>query len=128
MEDKQIASKLLSLLATQSDGDVQPMTPNRARDRALALTELYEMFNAKHTFQPGMLIKWKPGLRNKKKPMYEEPCIVVEVLGSPVVGTTDESGSAYFREPLDIIAGFIEDDGGFVAFHFDSRRFMPFSA
>ena len=127
MEDKQLASKLLSLIASQSDVETQPMTPKRAKERAATLTELFELFSTTSKFQPGMLVKWKPGLSNKKKPAYEEPCIVIEMLDPPVLGSTDESGSAYFREPLDLVAAFLDDDGDFVVFHFDSRRFMPVS-
>jgi len=75
-----------------------------------------------------MLVEWKPGLQNKKKPRYGEPGIVVEVLGVPIHGETDESGSAYFREPLDLIVGFIEESGDFVVFHYDQRRFKPYQA
>jgi hypothetical protein len=75
-----------------------------------------------------MLIKWKAGLKNKKKPRYEEPGIVVAVLDKPIYGKTDESGSSYFQEPLDVLVGFIDDDTDFVVFHFDSRRFMPYGS
>jgi len=37
----------------------------------------------------------------------------------------NDSGSPYFREPLDIVLGFLNGDGDFITYHFDSRRFAP---
>lgn len=119
-------SQLLKALLSEEQQESRPMNKLLARERSVVLRELFDTFTAKHTFEPGMLIQWKPNLRNKKKPNYDEPCIVIELLSEPVFGKTDESGSSYFREPLDMIAGFLDDDGDFVVFHFDSRRFMPF--
>ncbi|MDK9723513.1 MAG: hypothetical protein OEL88_01400 [Sterolibacteriaceae bacterium MAG5] len=120
-------SKLIkALLAEELGSQKPPMDKSEAKAQAGKLKELYDAFSTRHVFAEGSLIQWKPGLRNKKKPQYNEPCIVIRVLGEPIYGKTDESGSAYFREPLDLIAGFIDDDDDFVVFHFDSRRFMPF--
>src|SRR3546814_18199340 len=56
--------------------------------------------------RPGMLVQWKPNLKNRKSPEYGKPAIVIEMLSPPVIDGTFESGSTYFREPLDIIIGF----------------------
>lgn len=120
-------SKLIkALLAEEIQSRMPPMEISEAKEQAERLRDLYASFSKAHTFSKGALVQWKPGLRNKKKPQYNEPCIVIDVLAEPIYGKTDESGSAYFREPLDLIAGFIDDDGDFVVFHFDRRRFMPF--
>jgi len=116
-EIKEILALDERLSSQLSEADLQ-LHKKRLRDALAALSE-------RNVFTPGTLVQWKPGLRNKKKPRYGEPAIVVEVLAQPVFGKTDESGSAYFREPLDLVAGFIDTDGDFVVFHFDSRRFMP---
>ena len=76
-----------------------------------------------HNFQPGQIVRWKAGMKNKKRPAYGEPAIVVEALTSPVFDPEQEAGSAYFREPLDIILGVIDVDGDFSLWHFDSKRF-----
>jgi hypothetical protein len=94
---------------------------------AAKLQERLEQFQNKAAFRPGMLVEWKPRLRNKNRPAYGEPAVVVEVLSQPVTGQTDESGSPYFREPLDIIAAIIDpNDDRFDLYYFDSRRFQPF--
>ena len=47
----------------------------------------------------------------------------------PLLDSEQESGSTYYREPLDLVLGVIWDKdpgrGDFVTFHFDSRRFQP---
>ncbi|TVQ85703.1 MAG: hypothetical protein EA400_14890 [Chromatiaceae bacterium] len=64
-------------------------------------------------------------------PLPGEPAVVVSVLESPVPDNEQESGSTYFREPLDLVLGVIWDKephrGDFVLFHFDSRRFLPWA-
>lgn len=74
----------------------------------------------------GQLVQWKEGLRNKRRPRYGEPAVLVEFLKSPVFDEENGSGSAYFHEPLDVVLGFLDDDGDFVLFHYDKRRFKPF--
>jgi hypothetical protein len=92
------------------------------RDRFAALTP-------PHDFSPGDLVTWKPGLKNRRIPRYGEPAVVVSVLDSPISDTDPESGSTYFREPLNLVLGVIWDGergrGDFVTFHFDGRRFQP---
>ena len=81
-----------------------------------------------HTFAKGQLVRWKKGLKNKRTPAYGEPVIVVEVLPQPVFDTdAKNSGSPYFREPLTIVAGEIDGDGDFLVFHYDGRRFEPYT-
>ncbi len=93
------------------------------------LIEFYQTLTngAEKELKPGMLAKWKPGMRNKKLPEYGSACIVVERI-DVVFDKVDESGRPYFREPLDIVMGMTDVDGDMVLFHYDSRRFMPFNA
>jgi len=87
------------------------------------LRERLESFTRREFFQPGDVVQWKVGLKNKRLPKSDQFGVVVETLPSPI--TDDEKGSSgsYFLEPLDIKIGLIDDDGDFVIFHFDSRRF-----
>ena len=75
--------------------------------------------------RPGMLVQWKPGMKNRKTPEYGMPMIVVQVLEQPIIDTSFDSGSVYFRERLDIILGFLDADDDFCMIHYDSRRFEP---
>jgi hypothetical protein len=91
------------------------------------LRERFAVLNAKHQFAPGDLVTWKAGLKNRRVPRYGEPAVVVSVLDAPVLDSEQESGSTYFRDPLDLVLGVIWDRdpgrGDFVTFHFDGRRF-----
>ncbi|KAH3743134.1 hypothetical protein Pelo_15464 [Pelomyxa schiedti] len=73
--------------------------------------------------KPGHLVKWKPTLKNKKKPEQDELAIVVSVLDTPVYDNATGSGSPYFMEPLDLRVAMLDNDGDWMIFHFDKRRF-----
>ncbi|MEG7522392.1 MAG: hypothetical protein M3H12_04740 [Chromatiales bacterium] len=83
------------------------------------LVALNEKMNEPHVFVLGEVLEWKPGLKNKRS---DGPFVVCEVLDPPITSTTTEPGSAYFREPLDIVLGHVDSDQDFVLFHYDSRR------
>jgi hypothetical protein len=88
----------------------------------------YRLFNngEEKSLRAGMLAVWKEGMKNRKTPDYGAPMIVVDVLSPAVIDTTFDSGSVYFRERLDLVLGFVEEDGEFTTLHYDSRRFEPF--
>ena len=47
----------------------------------------------------------------------------MEVLETTIYDDEQRAGSTYFREPLDIVIGLLDDeDGDFITFYFDSRR------
>lgn len=74
----------------------------------------------------GQLVKWKSELKNKKWPKENQPAIVMEVLEPAIIQDHLDSGSPYFREPLDIVLGVVNNDGDFVIFYYDKRRFELF--
>jgi hypothetical protein len=96
-------------------------------DLGAVLRERYALLNQPHAFEPGDLVCWKPGLKNRRVPAYGTPAVVLEVLDAPIPDSETESGSTYFREPLSLVLGLFWDRepgrGDFVAFHFDGRRF-----
>lgn len=89
------------------------------------LLDLYERLNVKHEFRPGQLVRWKPGLKYRAYPLYDEPAVVVQVLPQPIYDDETNSGSKYFREPLDILLASTHDNGCYF-FHYDSRKFEPY--
>ncbi len=91
------------------------------------LTRVYKKLLESHDFQVGDLVKWKPGLKNKKRPYVDQPAIVVQLLETPIINRNEETGSTYYREPLDIILGLFDDEGEFLMFYYDKRRFEPYS-
>lgn len=92
------------------------------------LRERFQSLTAVHVFKAGDIVKWKEGLKNRRRPKINEPAIVIEY--RPVADVfTDEkdAGTPYFREPLNLVLGLI-DDGELYIYHFDGRRFEPWRA
>jgi len=92
------------------------------------LLELYRRLSTppSRPFAPGMLVRWKPGLSNKRYPAYGEAAVVVEVLTTPCIDPEVEAGLTYFREPLDLVLGVRVRSGDFLLWHYDSRRLEAF--
>ena len=89
----------------------------------------FKTLKVAHNFRPGTFVRWKKGMKNRQRPAYGNPVIVMEVLSTPVFDKKPgvESGSPMFHEPLDLILGlFAKDDEDFLLLHYDSRRFEPF--
>ncbi len=127
------AKELIELLEHfKSDEDLKSITNQlREGDRDYGedyieqVTDLYDKFHSVNEFEKGQLVKWKKGLKNKKFPAEEQSAIVIEILDEPIYSDFN-SGTPYFREPLDLALGFIGDRNDFIIFHYDKRRFEPF--
>jgi hypothetical protein len=104
------------------------LTPEEASALNRKLTRAFESMLSRHIFKPGQLVRWKEGLKNKSVPEYNTPAIVWETLPQPIFDNTKTivAGSRYFKEPLDIVLGVMDEDA-FVLLHFDSRRLEPIS-
>jgi len=74
-------------------------------------------------FNTGDVVKWKKGLKNKKSPKEEQLAMVIQELDEPVIQGERDSGTPYFREPLDLILGFLDQEGDLMLYHYDKRRF-----
>jgi hypothetical protein len=115
---------VLKLLAQLQNG---PVVKSYGEADGQKLQAAYDDFFQTHTFQPRQLVKWKPGLKNKKLPKEGQPAIVMAVLEETLDQVERDPGSPYFREPLDIVLGVTDEDGDFMTFHFDKRRFEPYN-
>lgn len=101
-----------------------PSSSAKQRVQSAALRDTFERLRDKETFEPGQLIYWKTGLRNRTRPVHGEPCIVVGYVEKDVVDPgLWEAGSPYFLEPLDLQIGLLDADGDLEVIHVDSRRF-----
>ena len=124
--DKDTFAQFMRLMRTEAGDDSQVCDdPEMLEHKAEKARAMHERFMRRHDFRPGQLVCWKPELKNRKYPAYGECGVVVSILPEPVIDTSNDSGSQYFREPLDIVLGFLDGDGDFVTYHFDSRRFAP---
>ena len=90
------------------------------------LKKCYDRLLEKQSFKPGEIVQWKDGLKNRRWPAYNQLCIVLDVFEKPIFDEKESPSTPYFREPLDILFGFIDSENYFVGFHFDSRRFEPY--
>ena len=111
-----------SLALLGDDPDMEGNLAHLLKERYHHLKEVH------HTLKPGMIVTWKPGLKNRRWPARGIPGIVVEMLATPIFDT-DEAGSTYFREPLDMVIGVFMDAGEhrgeFYVFHTSSERYQP---
>jgi Uma2 family endonuclease len=87
------------------------------------LKESVEKYNQDYNFNIGDILQWKDGLKNKKRPQYGEPCVVVEILDNPISDNEAPIASPYYLEKLDIKLGLLADNGEFFTFHYDKNRF-----
>lgn len=90
------------------------------------LKSIWSSFYHEVDFEAGDFVEWKPGMKNRRHPDYNQPVVVMELLEEPVLDGAKDSGSPYYREPLDVVLGFLDSDGDFISFHFDSRRFQKY--
>jgi hypothetical protein len=82
-----------------------------------------DSLSSKIDFTVGDIVVWKDKLKNKNFPLHGQPAIVIQILDSPLYDNTAQIGSHIYREPHDLILGVIMDNGDFLTFHFDKRRF-----
>ena len=127
-EDIIIAEIMKNLITEKErDKDVNEEEQNNYGEKDIAqLKSVCKSFLKKESLEVGQIVKWKENLKNRKLPHKNQPAIVIEILKMPLISTDNESGSPYFLETLDIILGVIVENGTFLTFYYDSRRFEPY--
>lgn len=123
-QQEDIMDDILRLLSEKSSNSEEEK--NYGEDHVDRLKEAYDSFLRKEKFELGQIVKWKKNLKNRKIPHKNQPAIVVKILDEPIISTEDDSGSPYFLEKLDIVLGVMPNNGDFLTFHYDSRRFEPY--
>ncbi|RLC15657.1 MAG: hypothetical protein DRI57_12540 [Deltaproteobacteria bacterium] len=126
-EQPEILKKKLEELLSREIKSKTPLPDNERGIFASSLLELFNNLSIDYAFKAGELVEWKTDLKNKVRPRINEPAIVVKILDEPVFDEKQDSGSPYFREPLDMIIGILEDNG-LMLFHVDKRRFKPYQS
>lgn len=118
-DNEQILKAMISQIASDS-GNKQIIDIEK---HISLLKASIEKYNEKTTFNIGDIVQWKKGLKNKKRPQYGEPCIVVEILDNPITDKDAPIASPYYSEKLDIKLGLLGDKEEFFTFHYDKNRF-----
>jgi len=91
------------------------------------LTKALALLNEKHEFKVGDFVVCKdPTMANKNDMGPDDIKIVVEVYDEPLFDHSQNAGSVYFHEPLDLVLGEFQKEGIFICYHHDSRRFKPY--
>jgi hypothetical protein len=128
MADEADFEKIVKLLEERKKSDTD-LSESEVKKRADLSLSHYAIFadKAEKQLKPGMLVQWKQGLKNRKRPRPNEPAVVIEILEKPFYDEENGSGTPYFREPMNLVLGMVDDDGEFIIFHYDARRFRPFS-
>lgn len=103
--------------------DGQRMEPTtETSGRATALKDALKQYQAAQKFQPGQLVKWKTGLRNRAEPKSSKVGIVLRVFDTPIRSMTSSGGSTTFNEPLSVVVGVLDNEQDLLAYHVDGNR------
>ena len=122
-----MAEIIKNLQEKERDKDVNEEEENNYGEEYIAqLKSVGKSFLKKESLEVGQIVKWKENLKNRKLPHKNQPAIVIAILYQPVISTDKDAGTPYFLETLDIILGVIVENGTFLTFYYDSRRFEPY--
>ncbi len=114
--------KLMEIMRKSSDSDMESGTA-RSSDISSLKQKVNSFLEKPPTFNQGDVVKWKKGLKNKKYPKEGQLCIVIKEMKEPIIQDSRDSGSPYYREPLDLVLALLDDASDLVIFHYDKRRF-----
>ena len=110
------------------EGEMRLLVEKQFAYNVADLQKRLGLFLEQNQFAKGQIVVWKDTMRNLRLPECGQPAIVVDVLGQPLVNPlADQKGacSPYFKEQLDLVIGLVDEDGDWLVFHVDSRRFRP---
>ncbi len=120
-----IKEKLSEIIPDQIKSD-EPISEEKRDHVAQKLDTIYRIFLECYELKEGQFVEWKQGLKNRVRPHLREPAIIIKLLKSPEFDTEKDSGTPYFKEPLDMIIGVLEEnEENLLFFHVDKRRFKP---
>lgn len=68
-------------------------------------------------------VQWKPGMKNRSRPLEGEHAIVLERLDGEPIRVVEDVDSSESGARFDIVIGVLDDDGELLHFLADSRRF-----
>lgn len=117
--------QLLAQIGNEESRDVQQNMTDLAVEAAIQHNqERYALFAERYHFKPGDNVRAKKGLNCFKFP-NNQPLVVVDIL-EKTIPSNGKPGSNTGSQPKDIRCGFVDDDGDFMVYAFDSRYFQPY--
>jgi len=117
--------KIMEMVLKSSDSDMESGAV-KSSDFSVLKQKVSSFLGKSPKFELGDVVKWKKGLKNKKYPKEGQLCIVIEEMEKPIIQDSRDSGSPYYREPLDLVLALLDDESDLVIFHYDKRRFELF--
>ena len=119
---REVIEKYFVLRTTRSRLDaIRGLARAALDERTERLETLAASFLKRETFAPGNLVRWKPGLRNKVRPLLDETGVVIEVRDRQDREAADPSSSDAGGF-LDVVVAVLDEDGDFLHFPLDGRR------
>lgn len=122
IEDPKLRDELLRAMLLNKNPSIK-FDKEKVKSQIEDLTFRKESLDDDEYFTLGDIVVWKERMKNKNFPLHGQPAIVIEVLDEPVYDRTAQIGSHIFNEPHDLLLGLIMDNGDFLTFHYDKRRF-----
>ena len=113
--DKDLLMGLLDSIAEGKDNGW------KHKQDASQLLEMYKSYYYDSGLEPGDLVCWKKGLKDRKTPNYDEPAVLVEIIRGQREKKED-AGSLYFMSPIEARVGVVDKDGDFITWFVDLNR------
>jgi len=88
------------------------------------LVKLAARYLEPNEFRTGDMVVWKDGMKNKMRPAYGQPVVVVELIN--LRNTSEHYGSQHWGQPETIRCAFVDNDGEFLTFPCDGNRFKHY--
>lgn len=125
VSEADVKKVMMEIMRQSSDSHTESGT-TKSSDISILKQKVSSFLEETPKFEPGDVVKWKKGLKNKKYPKEGQSCIVIEEMAEPIIQDSRDPGSPYYREPLDLVLALLDDDSDLVIFHYDKRRFERF--
>ena len=120
-EPKVEVRSLEDLIRSAVGSDQEDKEPLSREEEIDLLKKGFDLIQQKNDFQPGDIVRFKPGMHNRKFPSKDSCAIIVEMIDP--IEPDGEISSAYATEKLDCIVGVIEpNDNVFLMFYGSSQR------
>ncbi len=114
--------KIMEIMRQSNDSNMEPNAA-KSSDISELKQKVSSFLKESPKFEPGDVVRWKKGLKNRKYPKEGQSCIVIEEMKEDIIQDSRDFGSPYYREPLNLVLALLGDDSDLVIFHYDKRRF-----
>ncbi|WP_128330898.1 hypothetical protein [Apibacter sp. HY039] len=124
-ENTKLSVKKNNLIKNKFEPKILSRQDNNANEEYISkLKNIAKNYNKKSVFEVGDLVQWKIGLKNRKKPEYNQPAIVIEVLEEPInEHINDKVGVSNLNEKLSLALGFLSENNEFQISYYSQKRF-----